>query len=210
MDSLNNRFCEVWNRNSIDPRNSNCTNIYNSISELYAQSWKAYHNIGHIQACLSYFDACKDDAILPDAIELAIWFHDCVYTVGATDNEKKSKVLFLEESENILNDNFRHRIGELIMDTCHRSSPITQDGKLLADIDLTSFGLPWEEYLADGKNVKQELDIEPSLSAGDATPPFIQNLLKRERIYYSPYYLKNYEQSAQNNLARHMQLINSK
>ncbi len=90
------------------------------------------------------------------------------------------------------------------MDTCHSGKPQTDDGKLLADIDLTSFGLPWKKYLADGKNVQKELRADSSGSAKSPKIGFLENLRKRESIYFSTYYLEHYEKAAQENINSHL------
>ena len=63
---------------------------------MYGEAWRTYHNMEHIGACLTYFDRCRDVANHPDAIEMAIWFHDCIYEVGNTNNEALSRDWFLE------------------------------------------------------------------------------------------------------------------
>ena len=209
MDKLTDRFTELWIRHERVSDAQHVASVYKQLIEMYAESWRTYHNIGHIKACLSYFDNCSDHADNSDAIEMAIWFHDCIYSVGATDNEARSRDWFLDVSDNHLPDDFRKLVAELIMDTCHKDEPISSDGKLLSDIDLTSFGLPWEEYLADGKNVQMEfstLKPKPEKINPDASPKasFLEILKQRDTIYYSPFYLANFEHAAQTNIQQHL------
>ncbi|MYJ53001.1 MAG: hypothetical protein F4093_10170 [Gammaproteobacteria bacterium] len=170
---------------------------------MYSESWRSYHNFDHIRACLQWLDDCGRHADDFDAIEMAIWFHDCIYVVGASDNEARSRDFFLDESRGVLGDPYRKLVAHLIMDTCHRDIPDSRDGKLLADIDLTSFGLPWDDYLSDSVNVQNENSIlkPPTL---ESRTYYLNKLKQRKTIYYTDHYLRHYEMSAQRNIARHL------
>ena len=59
----------------------------------FAEPQRHYHNQQHIAECLTQFDAARNIARRPEAIEFAIWFHDAVYDPKAGDNEEKSAAL---------------------------------------------------------------------------------------------------------------------
>jgi predicted metal-dependent HD superfamily phosphohydrolase len=204
LDTLQYRFTRLWQRHSLKPGTEVAENVFSQLAAMYGEEWRSYHNMGHISDCLGYFDDCCDQADNADAIEMAIWYHDCFYQVGARDNESRSRDWFLESTDGIMDEDFRKRVSALILDTCHREKPQTDDGKLLADIDLTSFGLPWEKYLADGMNVQKEQGVDSSGSAKSPKIGFLENLGKRESIYFSTYYLEHYEKAAQENIKSHL------
>ena len=207
MNTQQNRFCDLWDRNSSSDAPSVSEKIFQELEALYSQKWRTYHNLKHIDACLTSFDKCKIHAENPDAIELAIWFHDCIYTVGAVDNEAKSKQWFLEKSVTLLSSALRNSIAELIMDTCQTSPPASADGKLLSDIDLGSFCLPWELYIADGQNIQLELTGKESPPGPMHKTGFVKMLAERETVYFSEHYLEKYEAAAQRNIRKHLELV---
>ena len=207
MTDLKSRFQYTWENSAADIANAKTSETFGQLIEMYSESWRSYHNISHIEACLKYFDRCRDQADCEEAIELAIWFHDCIYVVGAGDNEARSRDWFLQRSNGVLPDSLRNTVDELIMDTSHRTKPESEDGKLLADIDLTSFGLPWEQYLADGENVQHEFNYSENAAISGNKSGFLKYLAARQCIYYSPYYLKNFEKSAQNNISTHLKIL---
>jgi len=204
LNDLQTRFTRLWQRHSQEPLPGFANEIFSQLATMYGEEWRSYHNIGHISDCLGYFDDCCDQASNPDAMEMAIWFHDCIYEIGARNNEARSRDWFMEQTRGILDDKFRNRVSELIMDTCHRHQPDTEDGKLIADIDLTSFSLPWDQYIADGKNVQKELGNDKPGSDPSKKIGFLANLSKRDTVYFSPYYLENFEKSAQDNISTHL------
>src|SRR5688572_15448512 len=56
----------------------------------YSSPDRYYHNLTHIQDCLSVFDQTSSLVAHPEEVELAIWFHDAVYDTRRSDNEQKS------------------------------------------------------------------------------------------------------------------------
>ncbi|KQS53018.1 hypothetical protein ASG32_15340 [Methylobacterium sp. Leaf361] len=58
-----------------------------------AEPHRVYHGQAHIDALLEAFRARRGMVRDPDAVELAIWFHDAVYRPGAADNERRSAAL---------------------------------------------------------------------------------------------------------------------
>ena len=188
---------------------TNNRDVFSKLEAMYGETWRTYHNMGHISACLTYFDNCREVADNPDAIELAIWFHDCIYEVGNEYNEAMSRDWFLEVTDGHLDPALRKAVDGLIMDTVHNGVPETRDGKLLADIDLTSFGLSWDEYMRDGDNVREEMGQHQSFKKKGGKYSFLDILLSRQSVYFSDYYLEHFEASAQDNLRRHKALLES-
>lgn len=209
MLELKNRFVSLWKRHAFAQSGDVSALVFDQLVAMYSEKWRSYHNTKHIKASIGYFDFCKDHAEFADAIEFAIWFHDCKYELGDADNEAKSRDWFLDQTNDYLVPALRQTVDALIMDTCHISVPETADGKLIADIDLTSFGLPWDEYMQDSLAVQSEFPPKPADSVVAGKRAFLRNLIKDEQVYYSDFYLQNYEQKAQDNVLRHLELLQS-
>lgn len=207
LPQLSDRFINLWQRHTLVDSHEATLKVFNQLVEMYTTSWRSYHNISHIQSCLNYFDACQAQAEFPDSVELAIWFHDCVYEVNAADNEARSRDWFVEQSEGFLVARLVATVSELIMDTVHNDVPDNRDGKLLSDIDLTSFGLPWDEYMLDSDEVDDESARFNDADPKTAKPAFLMTLMNRKPLYYSAYYLQHFEQMAQQNIRKHLALF---
>ncbi len=205
------RFVDLWNRcaktSFQEPQSSEVAEaVFYQLEALYGQPWRRYHCFSHIEWCLYYFDECRQYADSPDALELAIWFHDCIYTIGASDNEALSRDWFLDHSEGYLEESIREFVAMYIMDTYHRDNPSSEDGKLMVDIDLSNLGAKWDIYIKDSEAVMAELMLlEPvtERSVKEQVLVFLQNLLDRKYIYHSPHYRTYFETMAQTNIARY-------
>ncbi len=91
----------------------------------------------------------------PDAVELAIWFHDAVYDVGSATNERRSAEMFIALSAGA-RFGLRHRVCSLIMATRHAWIVQGNDRSFMVDIDLSGFGAPWDEFIASGARLREE------------------------------------------------------
>jgi predicted metal-dependent HD superfamily phosphohydrolase len=94
------------------------------------------------------------------------------------------------------------------MATLHDGSSLDDsDAGYMVDIDLSSFGLPWEEFMRDGQHLREESaqlsDAEYYRRQGD----FQSCLLARPRFYVTDFFYQRYEQQAHDNLTRHFEQL---
>jgi predicted metal-dependent HD superfamily phosphohydrolase len=148
-----------------------------------------------------------DDA---DAVEMAIWFHDLVFDVSAADNEAQSARRFVELADESMAPEFKTRVYDLIMATAHPRLPKTTDQEFMLDIDLSSFGLPWEDFVRDSTAVRQE-----SLELSDAEffpgqRAFLESLVGREHFYFTEFFRSRIEDTARSNIRRHLKNLREK
>ena len=52
--------------------------VFDDLLDRYNAADRRYHNLSHIDACLKLLDTVRPLAQRPDALELAIWFHDAI------------------------------------------------------------------------------------------------------------------------------------
>lgn len=195
------RFAALWRRCvACEPPVAN--EVYARLADLYAEPHRHYHTLTHIRNCLGEFDraaALMDD---PDAVEMALWFHDAIYVPGALDNEWQSAELFRQWSEGCADPAFRRRVGDLIMVTTHREPPGRRDERFIVDIDLSSFGLPWEAFERDGRRIRAEF---PDFADDRYYPDhlrFLMALQDRPTVFRTDFFQQRYEQMACENIGR--------
>lgn len=195
------RFAALWAR---------CTRgspalavaMYAKLAEFYGEPHRRYHTLNHIWRCLDEFDRAVDWMDEPDAVEMALWFHDAIYVPGAKDNEWRSAELFRRWSGQRADRAFRQRVCDFIMATTHREPPNQPDARFVVDIDLSSFGLPWDEFERDGRDLRAEC---PDMTDDEYYPGqlrFLLALQSRQTFFFTDYFRQRYEQIARANTRR--------
>ena len=202
------RFHLLWQRNLVDNAVDDSKAIHQRLISGYQESHRHYHTLGHIQHCLDLFEQCKALASEPDALEIAIWFHDVILVSGRRDNESLSAKLYLEFSDGVHRESLRQLVCRLIMATLHNGDHLDDaDSIYMVDIDLSSFGLPWEEFLRDSLNLRSE---SPHLCDDDYQlnqTGFQRGLLARPRFFLSDFFFDRFENQARKNLLRYFEYL---
>lgn len=204
------RFRSLWLRQQHANCADNSQAVYQKLLDAYNQPHRVYHNLEHIESCLTILDRVSAILDNPDAVELAIWFHDVIYKLGANDNEPLSADLFMTLTDGQFSDELRHSVYQHIMATCHDCSVLTHsDTKLMVDIDLFSFGSPWPDFLKDSKKVRAEMNHIPDAAYYQKQMSFQLSLLDKPWFFNSDYFREHYEAQARSNLARLFELISN-
>jgi predicted metal-dependent HD superfamily phosphohydrolase len=196
----NARFPALWAR-CLAGEPAVAETVFVRLIELYGEPHRHYHTLNHIQHCLSQFDQAAALMADRDAVEMALWFHDAIYQPGSMDNEWRSAELFREWSEGLAAPAFQQRVHDLVLATTHRESQ-QGDAGFTVDIDLSGFGMPWEECERDGFLIRAEF---PAMTDDEYYPGhlrFLRSLQNRNTFFFTEFFQQRYESAAQANLAR--------
>lgn len=196
------RFVSLWGRCTTGVARSDAAALFDIIHALYASAGRHYHTPAHIEHCLSRFDLCSDRMQRPDEVELALWYHDAVYNPLASDNELQSAELFVRHADSKIEPACVQRVHDLIMYTIHREPPPGDDQQLMVDIDLSGFGLPWNDFARDSRAVRAEFTHMSDADFYGGQIRFLGALLRRERFFASDFFHERYERQARENVER--------
>ena len=176
--------------------------VFDELDALYGEPHRRYHTAAHIKHCLRQFDLAVDRMDEPDAVEMALWFHDAIYDIPGKENELRSAELFAAKVDGRGSEQFRSVVHRLIMATTHRAPLETLDESFIVDIDLSSFGLPWEEFLRDSRAVRAEF---PHVSDAEFYPKqkkFLESLVARPEFCFTEFFRDRHETRARENIER--------
>lgn len=188
------RFSELWQR--IVAQGKPDTE-FRRLNPAYSEPHRFYHNINHINSCLTELDS------LPDSVEFAIWYHDAVYDTKANDNEEQSASLSYNACIVAgLPSSFAEEVRDLIVATKHYKKPQGIDAQLLIDIDLSTLGKPSEEFDEYERNIRREYSWAPEDLFVKGRLAILQMFLDRDSLYMTEFFRKRYESVARENLKR--------
>lgn len=199
------RFAALWRRCVASPPSPDAEAVFGELARLLGESTRHFHNLEHIRECLRQADevtALLDD---PDAVELALWFHDAVYAPGDPTNERASAELFVRLAVGAQPALCRHVSG-LILATRHHSVPRNRDRRYVEDIDLVGFGAPWEKFMHNGDLLRAEFASQSDAEYYAGQVVFLARLAQRPAFFATDYFRERYEARAQENLSRLLDL----
>ena len=176
---------------------------YAALDSAYGARGRHYHNRDHIAACLALLDEHADLAAQPAEVELALWFHDAVYSTRASDNEAKSAdwaVAFLTEAG--AEAAAASRVRGHILATTHDAAPPSGDSALVVDIDLSILGREPAVFDAFDRAIRKEYAWVPGFLYRQKRRELLRYLLERPVLYATPGLRERFEAPARANLQR--------
>lgn len=198
--TLQQRWTSLWKRLGAQ---GDASSIYKDLVVRHSEPHRAYHTLEHIGHCLDEFEQVRHLAANPDAVELALWYHDAIYDTRAKDNEERSAVLVTEMVRNTsLPDNLGQSVANLITATKHTSASTDPDVQLLVDIDLSIFGQSEDKFGEYERQVRKEYEwvTEDAFVAGRSA--ILKSFLDRPTIYSTQFFRNKYEAQARRNIAK--------
>lgn len=167
----------------------------------YAEPQRKYHTLQHLSECLALLDRYRALALESAEVAIALWFHDSIYDIRASDNELRSAEWAEQElCEAGVAPERIARVVDLILATRHSAPPRGQDQMLLVDIDLAILGAPrarFDEYEAQ---IRAEYSWVPALIFRARRRKVLAEFLARDHIYSTPALRDALEGPARDNL----------
>jgi predicted metal-dependent HD superfamily phosphohydrolase len=168
--------------------------LLDRLLDCYREPHRRYHTLRHLEECFARFDELRDVASDPDAVELAIWFHDAIYEPRRGDNEARSA----EWARSTVGE----RVAELVMATRHDAVPADIDARVLVDVDLWILGSPPQRFEEYERQVREEYAWVPAPLYRRRRRQILESLLARPTIYSTGRFIERYEAQARRNLTR--------
>ena len=195
------RFVSLWERCI----GADGKAVFDRVEARYREPHRRYHGPRHIEQCLRQFDLAGPAIPNRDAVEFALWFHDAVYDVPrapAAHNESRSAEFFVGCARGRGVARLRADVCRLIDITTHGELPQAPDERYVVDIDLSSFGLPWPEFLRDSAEVRAEQPAVPDDEFFAALEQLMRTLLTRPHFCFTEFFRARHEQRARDNINR--------
>ena len=167
----------------------------------WSEPHRAYHTLDHLKACLAGLEGVTFAD--PDAVAIALWYHDAVYDTTRADNEAASAALARAHlSAAGAPEAAIARVEALIDATRHAAEPgpDDRDARLLVDIDLGVLGAGPERYARYEAEIRREYAWVPAAWFRARRAELLRGFLARPRVYTTPEFAAR-EAPARANLA---------
>ena len=195
---MRDRWIEIWQKlhAHIIPQD-----VFDELIRAYSSPGRFYHNLIHIQDCLSLFDGARFLASHPEEVELTIWFHDALYDTRRNDNEQRSA----EWAGSVicqagLSTEIAERVSYSILATRHDMELTDTDAQLMVDVDLSILGREEDVFWIYEENIRKEYAWVPESQFRQKRVEILRGFLDRQHIYYHEKYREMFEETARLNL----------
>lgn len=201
------RWTELWRRRGVPLEKTR--NLYDHLHRLYADPDRAYHNLDHVGDCHQEFDVVEQLAEDPDAMRVAIPYHDAVYRIffdrAVQENEAESAALMRADLGYLAEPTkFIDTVETIILSgTKHQGGVTHPDAQLMSDIDLAGFGQSWAIMVANSRKIRYEFRKVPFNGYIAGRRAVLKMFIERgEGLYYKPLFREEYGARALRNLQR--------
>ena len=184
--------------------------IFADLDRRHREPGRFYHTWEHVADCLAELDAAPGLCDRPEAVELALWFHDAVYNARAEDNEARSAELLLEAAERLgIGADLAEGSAGLVLATAHLAGPCgahwqgslaDRDAAAIRDIDLAILGAPSARFDAYEAAVRREYGFLSDSEWRAGRSRVLRAFLDRPRIYLTGTFHDRLERQARANL----------
>ncbi len=183
--------------------------VFDELVARYQEAWRHYHTLEHIHEILKVVGKLSDQATDPDALYLAVWFHDAIYNPRAKDNEEQSAKLAERCLTTLgLARPTIERVMEMIGATAHGTTTSAQgDTAILLDADLAILGAEEKRYQRYAADIRREYDWVSDADYKTGRSHVLEAFLKRERIYSTERMFASGETLARANLLAELRVL---
>jgi predicted metal-dependent HD superfamily phosphohydrolase len=179
-----------------------------ALTRRYQEPHRHYHTLQHLDACLRHLSGLHALAQRPHEVALALWFHDAIYDIGASDNEQRSadwaQAAVLECGGE---QDAAERVHAAIMVTRHDQAPDTADQQILLDVDLAILGATAAVFDGYEQQIGREYQAVAPAAFRANRRRILQGFLDRPRIYHTAFFRETREAQARANLGRSIAVL---
>lgn len=205
--TIRKRLCDICR--SVCGESSNIDSIWFVVERHYSEPHRAYHNLTHIQALLALSASIPVALVDPQAVDLAIIFHDIIYDPKSKTNEEDSAALFksLFPAESPLRD----KVIQYIIETKKHSVLDSNDNDLkwFIDFDMSIVGSAREDYIIYARQIRQEYSFVPEEDYCRGRAAVLRTFLNGGRIFATEECYEKWEAQARANIEWECSVLSS-
>lgn len=183
--------------------------VHAQIVDRYNEEHRNYHTLRHLDECFEHWASLRSTTSHPAEVEVALWFHDAIYDTRRSDNEQQSANWARETAQLVaVSMATSQRIYDLIMCTRHAAQqPVGTDAQALMDVDLAILGADSDRFREYEDQIRREYSWVPDSDFRTARFAILNELLKRDHIYFTSLFRGRYETRARDNIRQSLETL---
>ena len=176
----------------------------------YAEPHRRYHTFQHLYEMFVLADEFESLMGQPKLVALAIFYHDFVYDVRASDNEARSAAIAETVMNNLLSNEELLTLHRLIVATQKHQVPSDtpkkelNDLNLFLDLDLAILGASPERYAEYSAQIREEYSLYSDDAYNAGRKQVLQNFTSMSSIYKTEVFRDRFEKQAFINLKQEL------
>ncbi|PYG01032.1 Predicted metal-dependent phosphohydrolase, HD superfamily [Georgenia satyanarayanai] len=177
--------------------------------ERWQEPERRFHNLRHLIDVLARVEELAEETHVPDVVRLAAWYHGAVFNSSAQvayarrggEDEVASAELAREQLTELgVPDAVTERVEELVRALArHDADEHDVDALALCDADLGTLAVEPQRYAAYKRAIREEYAHIPEPDYVASRLAILTRLLRRRRLFVSPFSLA-WEEPARENL----------
>ncbi len=178
----------------------------------YSAPDRFYHNLEHLTEVFRVVERLSATVEDPNALALAVWFHDAVYDSRGKDNERQSGELAVDLLGPVgVPASAIERVVRMIWATAHAAdAPADRDTRVLLDADLAILGASEERYARYARDIRREYAWVPDAEYRAGRANVLTRFLGTSRLYHAPVLFEEGEARARANLRGELAQLQAK
>ena len=204
---LHNRWASVWANLGI--QNPLLPSLFRAIVSAYTHSGRYYHTLHHLCDLFAVLDTYRHQLEHPLAVDLAVFYHDIIYSTYRKDNEERSAE-YAEQQLALLgcSPDLVTLVSELIRATKrHQALHSTNDFYYFLDADLSILAAPPDTYKQYTKDIRQEYNLVPNWLYKQGRAKVLRIFVERQRIYYTNDMHQRFDAIARKNMLAELAIL---
>lgn len=201
------RWISTWANLGIE--NELLPTFFRAIIAAYTDSGRHYHTLRHLCDIFTLLDQYRYQLENPLAVDLAVFYHDIIYSTYNHDNEERS-AKYAQQDLQLLgcSTNLINLVTDLITATKqHKPLQQTNDFYCFLDADLAILAAPPDTYKQYTKNIRQEYSSVPNLLYRQGRAKVLRAFLERASIYYFSDMHKQFDPIARTNMLDELAML---
>lgn len=199
MYTLASAFNDLLRARGVRPEQAD--HLWQEVLTAHSAPSRHYHTMQHLEDLHQQLTDVRGTLQDPEAVVLAIAYHDFVYSTARKDNEERSAEVMRDRMKKTsVTEPLVERAAFHILATKQHGPSNDPDTDLFTDADLSILGASPERYRLYAEQVRREYRRYPDLLYNPGRRKVLAHFLAMPRIFKTPYFWSRYEDQARFNL----------